>query len=185
MSLRIHNKPVKLYWAGWETDTFKLGNEGWQISAEQDGYNQQIRIAINHPKAGVQGISRFGHYPFQEMMSNYNYVPEIPTMLRFDQLSREIFINTVERDIGFHPVDYRPRYVESRITSLNDYANFASIETAKNEIYLHEANINQILEMALNKQQPEQERIRKEMLKRQEIREMKMGRLHTELQLVV
>lgn len=185
MSVRIRNRPIKLYWAGWETDTYRLGSEGWEISAEQDIHNHQMRIAINHSKARIQGISNIDSYAYQEFMSDIDFSPRIPTMLRFDDLSRQIYINSMRnREVTFQPVDYRPHYIDTEIKSLHDFANFSSPEIAKNEVFLHEANINQILEMALQKQAPHQEEIRREMIKRQEIRQMKTGKLHTELRLV-
>lgn len=183
----MNNRPVKLYWAGWESDTYKLGCEGWEISAQQDVYNRQMRIAINHPKAEIRGMTEIDAFHYQELM-NPNYTggtPTLPTMLHFEDIARQIYVqHMMSRDVAFHPVDFRPQYSEVEIQSLNDFANFAPLELPKNEIFLREANINQILAMALEKQAPDQERIRKEMIQRDAIRKMKMGNLHTELRLV-
>lgn len=112
--------------------------------------------------------------------------PGLPVQLRFETMPNQIYINSMKgRDVGFEPIDFRPQMVEQEIKSLNDLAHFATIaEEAKHEVYLHEANIDQILEMALQRQEPEQDRIRQEMLRNQELRSLRMGTLHTELRLV-
>ncbi len=183
IDMRLLNRPVQLHWAGWVTDTFRLGQAGWQISAEQDVQYNCMRIAINHPKAQVQGISNIEEFLFRDMMNDKCH-SSLPTMLRFEDMSRQIHINTI-RDTEAFPIDFRPLMIEQEIKSLNDFANFATIvEEPKNEIYLREASINQILEMALQQQEPEQERIRQEMIREQELRSLRMGTLHTELRLI-
>ncbi len=182
---RMLNKPVKLHWAGWETDTYRLGAEGWQISVEQDVLSNTMRIAINHPKAQIQGITQIEDFLFREMMDGFAN-PIIPTLLRFEVMGRQIYVNQMRSpDVSFAPVDFRPTMVENVIHSLDDFCNFAKLEIPKHEIFLHEANINQILEMALVRQEPDQERIRQEVMRTKELKEMRMGKLHTELRLVV
>lgn len=178
------NRPVQLNWAGWETDTYKLGQAGWQISAEQDVEQNRIQIAINHPEAQVQGISTIEEFLFQDMVrKNVHFV--LPVTLKFETMSREIRITTIPAsNINFQPIDFMPKIMERKIQSLNDFANFTVLEIPKNEVYLHEANIDQILKMALQRQVPEQERIRQEMRRQQELKKFRLGTLHTELRLV-
>ena len=185
MDTRILNKPVRLNWAGWETDTYQLGRLGWQISAKQDVYRNTMGIAINHPHLQIQGISIVEEFLFRELMEG-RCAPRLPITLQFQTMAREVYINTVDsQEIGFSAVDFQPTVCESRITKLEDFANFKTIsEVPKNAIYLKEANIDQILQMALKKQAPEQDRIRQEVLRQQELQSLRMGTLHTELRLV-
>lgn len=185
MYRRFLNQPIRLLWAGWETDTLQLGRAGWQISAEQDVQYNRMRIAINHPEAKVQGISTVEEFLFRDMMEG-RCRPMLPVQLRFEIMSHQIYVNSMrDREVSFQAVDFRPQMMEQEIKSLSDFAHFSTIaEEAKHEIYLHEANIDQILEMALQRQAPEQERIRQEMLRQQELKNLRMGTLHTELRLV-
>lgn len=184
MHRRFLNQPIKLRWAGWETDTYALGAQGWQISAEQDVILNRIRIAINHPEAQIQGITEMEQFLFRDIMEG-RLSPALPTMLNFKTLSHQIYVNTMGHDVDFSAVDFRPQIAEQEVKSLQDFAHFSTIaEVPKNEVYLHEANINQILEMALKRQEPEQEQIRQEMIKREELRNYRRGTLHTELRLV-
>ena len=184
---RFVNRPIKLWWGGWETDTFKLGQEGWQISAEQDIYRRKMRIAINHPKLQVQSITEMEDFMYEQFLHNDMYRGiTLPVMLRFKTMASEIYVDTIETGTSMSAVDFRPQMIENKVRSLGDIANFQTIvEVPKNEIYLKEANINQILEMALQKQEPEQERIRQQILRDQELKNLRMGTLHTELRLVI
>lgn len=186
MNYRELNRPIRLEWAGWQTDTFRLGQMGWQISAEQDIQYNQIRLAINHPKMEVQGLTMVDTFYFRDI-SEGRVNSSLPVMLQFEIMGKQIYLkNMQDANVAMHPVDWRPQITEMNIQSLSDFANFstAGIEMPKHEVYLHEANIDQILEMALVKQEPDQERIRQEMLRGQELRQMRMGTLHTELRLV-
>ena len=53
----VHNIPIKVRMAGWESDTQILQLEGWQISAEQDVRYMSLRIAIHHPVLKLSSIS--------------------------------------------------------------------------------------------------------------------------------
>ena len=51
------SQPVRLYWNGWESNTYKLQNNGWELSAMQDTQNNKMQIAFRHVQAGVRGMS--------------------------------------------------------------------------------------------------------------------------------
>ena len=188
--IRFLNQPVKLWWAGWETDTLKLGREGWQISAHQDIRHDQMQIAIKHPKANIQGITFMESFAYRDWINGRGGFASAPVSLRFELMGQEIRIHQMGSPAvrEFRPIDYRPRYDDawqSKITTLDDFAHFETIvEEAQHEIYLHEANISQILDMALQVQAPQQEQIRKDMIDRQEMDRLRRGKLHTELRLV-
>lgn len=182
---KLLNRPVRVQWAGWETDTYQLGCAGWEISAQQDIHYNSMRIAINHPTIRVQGISNVDTFMFQDMMEG-RCNPVLPVVLRFETMQHVVNVQSMKSPgIDFYAVDHMPRMVEQQIESLNDFANFGTArEMPKHEVYLHEANMNQILEMALQQQEPEQERIRSEIIRSQELRQLRLGTLHTELRMV-
>jgi len=183
---RLLNRPIKLHWAGWETDTYQLAQHGWQISADQNLRMNQMMIAINHPKGGIRGMTGIEEWHFQRIMQEGAHAT-LPTSLKFDHIAKDIWVRTTTPgDFDFHAIDPVPRYEQNMIIQkLEDLAHFATVgEQSKNQLYLEEASIDQILEMAITKQTPDQERIRAEMLHRQEMQEYKRGTLHTELRLV-
>ena len=180
----IMNQPIKIWWAGWETDTFRLSKEGWEISAEQDVMRREIRLAINHPELRIQGITHISEWAFEEILQNSRHAV-LPTALIVQAMNQTLFVQTIGRMDGFnfHAINTNPTYVEPNIRSLSEIAHFQRLEreVPRHEILLHEANINQILEMALKIQEPDQERIRKELIHRKNMGSLRMGKLHTEL----
>jgi len=184
----ILSNPVQLYWAGWKTDTYSLGQEGWQISAEEDPRSRSMRIAIRHPKAGISGISEIADFPYRSDFTNALIGNTAPTMLRFHDIHRRIYAEFMRYKGGFdfHAIDPRPSFVEREVHSIEDFAHFSKIgmEEPKHQILLKEASIQQILDMALQIQEPEQERIRAEMIRNRELQNYRLGKLHTELRLV-
>lgn len=182
----IMNQPIKICWAGWETDTFRLSKEGWEISAEQMSMHHEIRLAINHPKLRVQGITHIAEWVFEDILRNSRHAI-IPTSLIMQSMDQVLYVQTMGRtnSFDFHPIDANPTYIERMISPLSEIAHFQRLEreVPRHEIFLHEANINQILEMALKIQEPDQERIRKDLIHRKNMESLRMGKLHTELRI--
>lgn len=188
---RIFNQPIGLEWAGWRTNTLELGDCGWEISVDQDIRRDTMQIAINHPKLNMQGLTEITRFYYEQMMRNRGFSGDYnPTALVLNSFAREVQFRNIagSPQRKFIPIDHRQIFEEKyQIKSLNDLAHFQT-RKPKHEIYLKEPSIHEILEMALSKQEPEQARIRQEMLKRDEIREYQQSiapsQLHTELRLV-
>lgn len=177
---QIVNKRIRLHWAGWTSDTLQLSLAGWQVSAQQDVMRQTMRLAIRHP-SGAKGITHLSDYNYDQL-SRVGYDPMLDTGLSFEGISSNCIVYLTDEQEIFRPIDCRPTV--SRLYELDDIAHFRTV-TPEHEVYLKEANINQILEMALKVQEPNQERIRKEMLRKRELEKHGIGRAHTELRLVV
>lgn len=183
-SLLVRSRPMRLHWAGWETDTLRLQNNGWQISAEQDPMNRRIRVAINHPHFKMQGISNVEHFDFaKSYMDHYCNDWYTDAQLSLYAMSREIYIrehSSVEH--SFCAIDAIPTVQQTTIRSLSDFAYFQTVQKPQHEIFLKEASLEEILEMALNKQEPAQEQIRKRIMHEQNMK--RYGILHTELKII-
>ncbi len=50
---RILSRPLRVHWAGWETDTYRLQRSGWKISAMQDVRGNRLQMAFRHNGAGI------------------------------------------------------------------------------------------------------------------------------------
>ena len=176
---RFKNRPVKVFWAGWESDTYRLGSQGWEISAEQDIMSMNMRLAIRHPKMDIVGITDIESYAYESLMRDMSPIA-LPTMLQFRTLGRQIMINTMGGSgFDFTPVDFRPQYLDSKIERLEDFANFTPIEIPTEQVYLREANMAEILKVAAERQESINGNMRKLNLDGVKIRN-----LHTELRIV-
>ncbi len=183
----VKSAPMNLHWAGWETDTFRLQQNGWQLSAEQDPRIRTLRIAINHPDLCVQGITNVDRYDFERIThERQRFGRPVDIGLSVIQMGHKVYLNEHSHTAHtFEPIDAEPRMQEYRITSLSDLAHFTTIKRPQHEVFLKEASMEEILAMALQRQEPGQEAIRKRLIREQQMNEMRRyGELHTELRIV-
>lgn len=180
----LKSTPIELFWAGWRTDTVSLQRAGWELAAHEDVRFRKMQIAIRHPEYELRGLSEFGtHEYFEILHSQYGMRRRPQARMNMTHLGHNIVIRTMyPGEIVFNPIDAEPRVMEERVESIDDLAHFAKIHKPKNEVYLKEASMAEILEMALQKQEPEQEKIRKRIMQEQQIK--RCGQLHTALNII-
>lgn len=183
----ILSRPVKLRWAGWETDTLMLQNHGWQISADQDTFNRSMQLALNHPRFGIQAITERCDFDYYQSMI-LQHQGNMHIMAVSDQMATKIIVSHGNGDnFNFQPIDTRPTFTDiSMLNShLDDIAHFKTVPYDTQEVLLESASLNDVLEIALSKQSDRQEHIRKEMVKRAKQDEYRRNsELKAELRLV-
>jgi len=185
---RILSQPLRLFWRGWESNTFALQRSGWEISAAEDYERQMMGIAFRHKEGGMRGISDYIDYDFfhSRQRSRYDSVdtdeqtPMFGCNMASDLIIHIRHINMAKQN--FNPIDARPAY--SSDMHLDDFAHFQKIDVNTKEIFLKQASMKDILNMALQKQEPRQEQIRKEMIHRKEMNIMRDSKLKAHLRLV-
>ncbi|MCP3924888.1 MAG: hypothetical protein GY714_20100 [Desulfobacterales bacterium] len=179
---KILSQPLKIYWAGWETDTFKLQSEGWDISAQQNIKTSSMRLALRYKKASIQGLT--SHIDFDYFRHN----PEELRRICFTcQLASNFIIQEQPERAAydFQPIDARPVYTTYNMKNLEDFAHFKTVDYNTKEVFLKQANMSEILEMALQKQEPNQEKIRQQLIHREKMESIKRdSQLKAELRLV-
>ena len=174
------NAPLDIYWAGWKTNSYELYQNGWELSANQDVPRGTMQIAIQHKQFNLQGITNLRDFTYMERN------PSMPFPVQFfdlQALGGEILVQASDHKISFSPISGIPTWKEVNYHRLEDIVHFHRPEEPKKEIYLHEASMDQILQMALDKQAPVQAEIRANARKRAQ-REANVGRLYAGLRLV-
>jgi hypothetical protein len=158
--IRLYSKPVQLHWAGFETDTYKLQQQGWELSAEQELYDRTMRIALRHQQAGMYGISEKIDWDyFHEDQSIYSGfqrpTPKVPIRMMSKNIMVEVMYGK-STDFSFQPIDARPQYMETTRMDISDLVHFAPLR-AKG-ILLPEASVPELMDQILKLQQPMRER---------------------------
>jgi hypothetical protein len=160
----ILSRPLKVEWAGWFTDTYKLQAAGWQISAEQDVFGGYMRLAMMHEGLQMRALSDtivFDYHMARERW--YEYLPTI----RFRMLSvgREIRIHHQERAFAdFGPIDAKPTFTTTTISRMEDLVHFAAPMVRTRQIIIPDESVPELMERILKLQQPARtDRIREEM----------------------
>jgi len=158
----VRGRPLDIDFLGFRSDTFRLQQEGWEIAEERDSHRMDsFRIAIRHPAQRLSGMSKpyergqLFHYQ-QYAHDHYGACPIQLTVSIAVQYHIQANEHTVPH---FIPVDATP--YEDRIYSydLFEQPYFRPLDEGK-EIFLREATVSEIMQIALDKQEPEQAEIR-------------------------
>ena len=158
----LRGRPLDVEFLGFRSDTYRLQRAGWQIAESRDPHCDEFRIAIRHPEHRMSGMSRSQTFRWRrQMMGGLPTDYDRGITLHFD-LAIQYMIHRTD-DVNHHPmffpVDATPVYEEIRREDLYDMPYFRPIDEGK-EIFLRKASVDEIMQIALDKQEPEQARIR-------------------------
>jgi hypothetical protein len=166
---RILSEPVRLHWAGWESDTRRLQQAGWAISAEQDIPGATMRLAMRHEGCHIQGLT--DRVPWSYMQeTDFRVRPPLVLPVRF--MASRFHVELIETPsiCSFRPIDAQPQFTRSEIRSLDDLAHFAVPLARTQEIVLPEESVPELLERILKLQQPARtDRIRRQLREEAEV----------------
>lgn len=150
----LASQPWKLHFAGWETDTYRLQQNGWQLSAIQDPMYDAMQIAFQHPEYRIRGISsKINHYDarsymgFGGMRDGPRYM-EAHAHLASDFVSQTYFAAPMDR---FKPIDAEPQIMDMR-QMMSQNMVFAPNLARTQEIIVPEHSVDDLLNMMLDRQ---------------------------------
>lgn len=155
---RILSRPVKVHWAGWETDTLTLQQNGWELSVDQNIARNEMRMVIRHEQLGFIGQSASLPWDFHSGMMEHHYLNAYEGRERFFQMrhmGRSIMIhNHGAMDFSrYSPVDAQPRFTQEAPKELGDLVHFAAPLVRTQALVLPEKTVDQLLADILEAQQ--------------------------------
>lgn len=125
----IKNPIFKIEWAGWESDTLRLQNNGWEISVEQDVAYRRMRFAIRNDRFRIYGVSTMIDELDYMDMTNRHYYTEFPTV-RVQHMASKFEV-IIQADFSkFEPIDATPMFSTQERKSLEDFKIFRQIGRA-------------------------------------------------------
>lgn len=165
----VQSPPMRVEWAGFQSDTYTMQRCGWEISISDNEYNLAITLAVRHKESGLYGLSRQVDKTCIANFIRHSSLTSIVFII--DRLAYDIRysgeVETIrEYFSSFVPVDATPRIVEMDFqdVSIRDFKIFHEVNIDAKEVYLRHASLEEVLELALQKQAPMQDRIRRKML---------------------
>jgi hypothetical protein len=169
---RIENRLVKISFAGWESDTYKLQQQGWQLSVNEDPESRYMQIAMKHPALKMYGLTqRIDYHGMADLEGMDMYsgislkIARMETEMMIDQPMMAIGEARAPDMRGFVPVDARPVVTMRGRTHIDDFRIFRPLEQ-HTQIIVPEQNVDELLAKIHELQDPEQERIREDKRKR-------------------
>jgi hypothetical protein len=151
---RLLSKPVKVHWLGWETDTYRLQQAGWELSMDQDYCGRRMRMVCRHQSEHF--IGQTNDIPMELARGPYEDIP-YHHIWQMSHLGREIRVHErgpISAYANFKAVDAKPQLNFERVTSLEDLVPFAGAPIVRNQaLILPEATVDDLLKEILDRQE--------------------------------
>lgn len=147
----IRNRPVRIRWAGWETDTYRLQDAGWRLSAAQNPYLGCMQLAIDHPGCHVQGLTDIVE---DVRRLTLGAEPTYQAKLRYVGGPLRVYPDRL-LDSVWGAIDCTPTYDPTPPNSLSDLCHFApsGLVRSKSIIMPDERSVEELLAAILRKQE--------------------------------
>jgi hypothetical protein len=173
-----YSLPIKVRFAGFQSNTLALAEAGWDLSLRQTfspwKAGVELELAMKHAGAGLYGITNVVHVEmariYDLLHGNTGYAA-LFTDVGFEvrciapDIRCKIFpIQTTgsvrEFANAFSPVDPRPQDRESSEVSVRDFKFFKVANPTLQDIIVSPDQVPQLLEMVLKAQEPTMQGIR-------------------------
>lgn len=180
--------PIKVLFQGFESDTVRLQQAGWEISARQAmdefRYCMTVQLAMRNRRLNLHAVTtvirldgRMAHFAANGAMheiidyfrSLYFEVIGIGSDIEFQSHSPAIRvmgdfgldeINLKPGSINYFPVDTRPQWIAApERFKLSDLCLFRKVDGVQ-EFLVDQASVDDLMNLILKKQAPKQKEIR-------------------------
>lgn len=156
------SRPQHVAWAGWETDTLRLQQHGWQLTAEQNVMDQRLRLYLKHPDFNIYGLSEVMQYDFYRIQMRGTEDRPV-TFHVYRMFTDMIFSAIKDLDLkSIMSIDAQPQVIERRnFKSLDEQFHlFAPALTRTEELIVDPKTVSGLLEEIRKLQEPELAAIR-------------------------
>jgi hypothetical protein len=167
----VQSAPIQIRWAGFESNTLVLQNNGWRIAIEDEFdhimYQHQIRFLLRHETLNITAITSIEQVDFERLYMNGKGKYEMPYFHIYIAARDIIYTRIPEIKLGnLYEIDARPEYIEEENINFNDLPIFKTLIKPDNALIVEPDKIADILAQIVECQSPKQaeirERIRKE-----------------------
>lgn len=148
------SEPVRVHFAGWESDTLTLQRSGWELSADQDVARDTMRLALTHSRLGLTALTKMMEWRFMQER-------EYRVHARLEVMNVEFFGRSGSLMIRgsfpptFRPIDAEPCWSTEAPQKLEDLVHFANFQQKR--ILLPEETVSDLMKRIIDMQQPGRE----------------------------
>ena len=162
---RILSRPIGVWWMGFESNTMKLQQHGWEIAAEYSMYGDNYRLLFRHNEMHLYAITHAER--LEHMITRPEYDLERLPVFRVQGVVPQIEVIRMMDDLSsFQQIDAQPCMTKEEITRVEDMNIFRVPMERAEEIVVDKADMTVIehLEAIKKLQQPRQKEIRQRMV---------------------
>lgn len=174
---RILSRPIKVHWAGWESNTLRMQQAGWKIAIRHDYYNGRYDFVFSHEQAKMSGMVSGMQIRqiLTDIQNGGQYAESIFIDIQHMANNLEVYRVNAHGDFfaDFQMIDATPRMVTGRIDSLRDSSVFAYAVHQAEEVVIDQADMTVVdhLKAIKELQSEEQKRLREKARRQREANE--------------
>jgi hypothetical protein len=175
----ILSQPIRLHWAGWETTTLKLQQNGWDLSASEEPYDGSMAIAFRHESSRVRGMSRMEQFNYHQSWHDMEYARHISLPCQIGDFGVfQIPLDMGQAPYSFAAIDARPQRFDSYMgkpmpkgrnaEAFDEWCHFAKVgQRQARQIIVQDESIDELLDKIMKKQEPDKQRYFEEKVRRE------------------
>lgn len=147
---------------GFESNTFRLQQEGWALAAEQDFERGTINLALHHQGAGLYMLGREQGFNYHRAVGLALHRDQHALVFDIVRCSTKISITEVSyRPPMWEAIDATPCFVDTPIRSMSDMGIFNKPMVRTEEILIEPSSVAECLDLIRRLQVPDLAEIRK------------------------
>lgn len=181
----VQSMPFKIRWAGFESDTLTLQNNGWTIAVEDYFFHalgqHELRFILKHDMLNLHAITRVERIDFNYLMNHMrSYQDYIPFHIQI--IAKEIMYTSIPeiRTENLNLIDCSPECIKMDYGSISELSIFKTLVKPDNALIIEPDKISSILQQIVDAQAPNQKEIRDRM-KRKDSRDAVKQTLHAQI----
>jgi len=151
---RILSKPMPVRWAGFESNTFRLQQAGWEFTAEQCFERMATRLMMRHKQFGMYGCTDTVDTDFfASQHSDHWQAVYFPVQWMTGGTCQVMRIT--DNFSAMQPVDMQPSFVDTeKWESIEECVMFGAPLVRTNEIIVDPDDVAAMMERILTLQKP-------------------------------
>lgn len=157
---RILSRPCPVYFAGFETTTTRLQQEGWELTVEQDIRDCRMRLLMRFQPAGLYMLSEEARFDYFRNADMRFGGPDVTPEFHVRKVSSKMVVQLMERSFSFQAIDAQPTFTEAPRKSVEDFGFFAAPLVRTEEIIVEPETVSDLLAKIKSMQAPELAAIR-------------------------
>jgi hypothetical protein len=140
---RILSRPIGVVWAGWQSNTFRLQQAGWELAIDYKPMDDTYQLMVHSHEGKLYGVSSATHLN-KRMADAWNEdMPDSFMMQGLAQSIQTITANHIDF-AAFQQIDATPQMCTTEITRVEDFNLFKTITTRAEEIIIEKADMSVI-----------------------------------------
>ena len=182
----LQSTPFKIVWAGFESDTLRLQNNGWTLAIEDRCdflfSRHEVRFILRHEMLNLYAYTFVNSFDFSDLTA---YMGQYKDHLKFSiqVIAKDVVFNSMTMPFkmdAITEVDCRPEFVQINNQNLSGLGIFKTLIKPDNALIVEPHRISELLQKIVEAQAPNQAEIR-EKLKRSDARNQYHQTLHAQI----